>query len=157
MTSVVVPKISECDLEGLLSKAHESPRLRYPRILHNQGDEFNRVLNFMLNGSYMEPHLHSGVKKIEDIYLLKGKLSVIFFDNLGKVENTTLLEKRGDAHIQIPAFTWHTYVILSEYAVTYETMMGKYDPSTWKDFPNWAPKEGTPESKSYLLYLKNNC
>ena len=53
----------------------------------------------------------------------------------------------------MPAFTWHTYAITSDVAVTYETMMGKYNPSTWKKFAEWAPKEQSEESVNFLKRL----
>ena len=53
----------------------------------------------------------------------------------------------------MPAFTWHTYAITSEIAVTYETMMGRYFPSTWKTFAEWAPKEQSGESIEFLKHL----
>ena len=157
MNNISLPEISQSELENLLSEARNSPRHRYPKILHEKGDVLNRVINFMLDNTYMEPHLHPGIEKIEDIYLLEGKLSVIEFDEVGKIEKTTILDKGDKRHIQIPAFTWHTYVVLSDYAVTYETMMGQYDPKTWKNFSDWAPKEGLQESEDYLLYLKRKC
>jgi hypothetical protein len=43
--------------------------------------------------------------------------------------------------------------MLSDFAITYETMMGKYDPNTWKTFADWAPKENTVESSAYLMGL----
>ena len=38
-------------------------------------------------------------------------------------------------------------------AVTYETMMGRYNPSTWKTFAEWAPKEQSGESNKFLKKL----
>ena len=37
------------------------------------------------------------------------------------------------------------------------TMMGKYDPKTWKTLASWAPTEGTVESLEYLQFLKNEA
>ena len=118
------------------------------------GDEFNRVINFMMKDSYMQPHMHPGIEKIEKIYLIEGKLATIFFDDKGNISQCTLLEKGRTEMISVPAFTWHTYVVLSPSAITYETMMGKYDPQTWKDFFTIAPAENTSESVEYLAELK---
>ena len=71
------------------------------------------------------------------------------------MKETFILELDGKMEIDVPAFVWHTYVILSDYAITYETMMGVYDPKTYKNFAEqWAPAENTPESVRYLELLK---
>jgi hypothetical protein len=64
------------------------------------------------------------------------------------------LEQGKIEKIEVPAFTWHTYVIMSDFAITYETMMGKYDQKTWKDFFAIAPAESSHESLVYLNKLK---
>ena len=66
----------------------------------------------------------------------------------------TILKKGGIEMIAVPAFMWHTYVMLTEYAVTYETMMGKYDPQTWKNFFSIAPEENALNSQEYLQNLQ---
>jgi hypothetical protein len=38
--------------------------------------------------------------------------------------------------------------------VSYETMMGRFDPKTWKTLAKWAPRENTYESNSYLESLR---
>ena len=68
--------------------------------------------------------------------------------------DVVMLERGQVEFVEIPAFTWHTYVMLSEHAVTYETMMGKYEPDTWKSSAAWAPPEGSAESVPYLAALK---
>ena len=104
---------------------------------------------------HMQPHLHPGDEKIEYMYILEGRLAVFFFDDKGEIIKTTILEKGGIEMIAVPAFTWHTYAMLTEYAIIYETMMGKYDPHTWKDFFTIAPAEDTDESIEYLKKLQS--
>lgn len=152
-----IPKITEQEInEGLLHAA-DSARRRYPNILHNPGAEFNRVINFIMDDSYMQPHLHPGVEKIERICLIRGKVAILFFDDLGAVINCAVLEKEGADFIDVPAFSWHTYVMLSKQAITYETMMGKYAPETWKRLAKWAPVESSPACLDYLDGLKNKA
>jgi cupin fold WbuC family metalloprotein len=149
-----IPIISISEIREGIDKANTSERRRFPKILHNPGDEFNRVINFMMNDSYMQPHLHPGVEKIEKIYILEGRIAVFFFDDSGEIIKTTILEKGGIEIIAVPAFTWHTYAMLTEYAITYETMMGKYDPQTWKNFFSIAPEENALNSQEYLQNLQ---
>jgi cupin fold WbuC family metalloprotein len=154
MEETRIPQLPSQEIEDFLSRAAASPRRRVPKILHEPGAELNRVLNFMLHDSYMQPHLHPGAEKIEKISLVEGKVAVLMFTDEGEVRNVVVLERGRVEYIEIPAFTWHTYVMLSAGAVTYETMMGRYEPETWKGFAAWAPAEATPESVPYLAALK---
>jgi cupin fold WbuC family metalloprotein len=126
MMDISMPELSEQEIQDFLKLADVSERRRYPKLLHSPGDEFNCVFNFMMQDSYMQPHLHPDVAKIEKIHLIRGKVAVLFFNDQGEIEKCTLLGKGGVKLIEVPAFTWHTYVILTDYAVTYETMMGVY-------------------------------
>jgi len=149
-----IPELSEQEISDCISQAASSKRARFPKLMHRPGDEFNRVFNFIMQDSYMQPHLHPGVEKIEKIYLVQGKVAVLFFDDQGAIKECTLLEKGGIELIEVPAFTWHTYIMLSKYAISYETMMGVYKPDTWKKFAEWAPQEGSLEWREYLERLK---
>ena len=102
----------------------------------------------------MQPHLHPGAEKIEVIKVLRGELEVIFFDDFGVVNKRIHLNKGGIELIEVPAYQWHTYVMLSENVITYETMMGIYHPNTWKKMASWAPKEGSSSSAEYLNSLR---
>lgn len=157
MSTVIIPVLTEAEKREGLSLAAASPRRRHPKILHQQGAEFNEVFNFMMNDSYMQPHLHPGPEKIEHIYVVEGKLAVLYFNDQGEVINVTVLEKGGTEMVAVPAFTWHTYVMLTPEVITYETMMGKYDPQTWKDFFSIAPAENTPEGVEYLSAIRKTA
>ena len=152
-----IPVLPKHEADDCLRQAAESTRRRHPKLLHNLGDEFNRVVNFIMHDSYMQPHLHPGPEKIEKIYLMEGKMAVLFFDDLGAVTTVTILEHGQTEFIAVPAFTWHTYVALSGHAISYETMMGEYAPKTWKEFAQWAPPENAPESSAYLQSLKDTA
>jgi len=45
-----------------------------------------------------------------------------------------LLEKGGVKGFKVLAFTWHTIVMLSESAISYEKIMSRYEPKTWQKF-----------------------
>lgn len=154
MNNSKIPDISEQEIRDFMDEASRSPRRRHPKILHSPGDEFNRVFNFIMKDSYMQPHLHPGDEKIEKIHLIRGKIAALYFDDHGTVIECTLLEEDGRTLIEVPAFTWHTYIMLSDSAISYETMMGVYEPNTWKTYAAWAPTESSLESASYLDFLK---
>ncbi len=154
---MAIPKLSKQEIEKYVSRAKNSERRRALKILHKPGAEFNEAVNFMLSDSYMQPHRHPSPEKIEKILVLQGKIGQIFFDDSGKIKKCVLLEAGGNDYVEIPAFAWHTYVIFSDYAVTYETMTGVYDPATWKESAKWAPQENTAASAAYLESLKRSC
>ena len=156
MKNADIPQLSEQEINDGLLRAGSSTRWRYANVLHEPGDEFNRVINFIMQDSYMQPHLHPGAEKIEKIYLIRGRIAVLFFDDQGAVKNGVVMEEGGVGNVEVPAFTWHTYVMLSDYAITYETMMGVYDPKTWKEFAQWAPPENSSQAPTYLNYLKGS-
>ena len=137
-------------------KAHSSSRRRHPVILHENGAYLNRVYNFICEDSYMHPHLHPGHEKIEVIQILMGSATLLLFDDLGRIIDRKSLDQNRLDRVEVPAFTWHTYVMTSNEVITYETMNGIYDPSSWKVLAPWAPNEGSNEAKSYLQSLRKS-
>jgi cupin fold WbuC family metalloprotein len=142
-----IPELSEQEIRPSISKATISKRKWFPKLLRNHVDEFNQVFNFMMRDPYMQPHLHPSAKKI---YLIEGRVAALFFDDMGKIAKRIFLEKGGIDLIEAPAFTWHTYVMLPEHAITYETIRGIYNSETWKKFAEWVPQEDSLESSNYL-------
>lgn len=155
MTAEKIPELSSDEVSLYFSVAKNSERCRSPKIIHKQGDYHNRVFNFILEESYMHPHLHPSEEKIEKMYLLDGSFALITFDDDGEVTNTYVLAKGGRESIDVPAFTWHTYVMLTKEVIVFETMEGVYNPSTWKKMAPWAPSENTLEAPTYLEILKS--
>lgn len=150
-----IPMISAEEKTRNIITAHSSPKKRFGKIMHQLGDYDNEVINFMLSESYMQPHMHPGKEKIEKMYLIDGAFSLFLFDDSGIITDKYTLRKGGIEFIEVPAFTWHTYVMLTEAVVIYETMEGAYDPLTWKEMASWAPIENTQDGIAYLQYLKN--
>jgi len=154
MNTEQLPKLSSEEVSQHFIEAEQSPRKRFPKILHNQGDYNNKVINFVLADSYMQPHLHPGEEKIEKMCLLDGSFALITFDDEGEITNTLVLAKGKRESIDVPAFTWHTYVMLTKEVIIYETMEGVYNPTTWKKMASWAPLENTSDAATYLEMLK---
>ena len=144
-----VPQLSEEEIQEGFQLAKNSPRKRFPKILHKPGDYHNRVFNFLMKGTYMQPHRHPSEEKIEKMSLVKGSFALIFFDDNGEITKRSVLQKKGETYIEVPAFTWHTYIMLTEQVLVYETMNGKYQPKTWKELANWAPDEESLQASDY--------
>ena len=149
-----IPKISEEDIKYYFDTSRKSKRSRSPKILHSKGDYVNKVFNFILLESYMQPHQHPGPEKIEKMHLIQGSFALIIFDDSGNIANIYILEEDKNKFISLPAFTWHTYVMLSDEVIIYEEMNGVYNPNTWKKFAPWAPNENTFEARIYLKELR---
>ena len=60
-----VPSLNSQEIEKGFQLAENSSRKRHSLIVHQKGDYFNKVFNFLLNGTYMKPHRHVGLEKIE--------------------------------------------------------------------------------------------
>tara|TARA_B100001059_G_C17655158_1_gene486554 strand:+ start:401 stop:889 length:489 start_codon:yes stop_codon:yes gene_type:complete len=148
-----IPNLTSGNKRFYFNQAQLSERKRSPYIIHKKGDEFNQVFNFILANSYMKPHMHPEPGMIEKMHLIDGSFKLILFDNNGGPEEILNIEKPGQ-RIQVPANTWHTYVMTSKSTIIFETMMGVYDPKTWKKTPNWAPDENSEKAEEYLQYLK---
>ena len=106
----------------------------------------------------MQPHLHPEPFNIEGIYLLEGSLTMFFFKENGEICSTIELSPAKQEVIYVPSMTYHTYVINTDYAITYEVMDGIYTPSSWKNFPEWCPKENDSSIavKNYMRSLENH-
>ena len=150
----LIPEVSSSEKDFHFEQARKTTRKRSPLILHKKGDYLNKVFNFILEDSYMHPHLHPSSENIEKMYLIKGSFGFIKFDDEGKVIDITNIKEGGNNFIEVPAFTWHTYVMFSEKTIIYETMEGKYNPDTWKKLAPWAPTENSSEANPYLSSLK---
>ena len=155
MSTELVPDLSADEVHHYFLEAEKSERKRSPKILHNQGDYYNKVVNFVLDESYMQPHLHPGDEKIEKMFLVEGSFALVLFDNNGQISESIILAKGERESIDVPAFTWHTYIMLTKKVVIYETMEGVYDPSTWKEMASWAPIENSNDTLKYLSVLKS--
>jgi cupin fold WbuC family metalloprotein len=79
---------------------------------------------------------------------------LIIFDNEGKIIESIKLEEGKKEFIAVPAFTWHTYIMLTDQVIVYEEMEGVYHPSSWKEMAPWAPQEDSPQAALYLENLK---
>ena len=152
-----VPLLTDSEITAGIHQAKISPRKRYAKVLHEEGAEFNEVFNFINQASYMHPHLHPGNEKIEKIYILKGSAAVLFFNETGEITDCSILDSTTNKVITVPAYVWHTYVMLTDWVITYETMDGRYDPATWKTLAPWACSEDSTGAGIYLEQLMSTA
>lgn len=142
------------ELDFLLTVAASTPRKRFIKPLHELWEHENRMLNAVLQESYIRPHKHLSPHSVETVLALRGIFNVVIFDNQGKISESIQVASRKI--VSIPPEIWHTVVARTP-CIIYETIghdEGGYDPKTHKTYPEWAPMEGTKEAVSYLEELK---
>ena len=149
-----IPQLEDKEIRKYFKDAQKSERKRVPKILHQKGAYLNKVFNFVLSDSYMHPHLHPSDEKIEKMHIIYGSLAVIYFDDEGSIKDHFILKENEETTIEVPANTWHTYVMLNDEVIIYETMEGIYHPDTWKKMAPWAPSENSDQANTYLDFLK---
>ena len=114
-------------LDEITVKAEESLRLRMNFNLHDSLDaKAQRLINVLLPGTSLPIHRHRHTA--ETYVLLRGKMFVIFYNDLGEQVERFLLDPTiGNYGIQIPADQWHGIEIL-EPAAIFEVKDGPYIP-----------------------------
>lgn len=145
--------VTQFEIDDLIFQAKKSLRKRAVLRLHKHHEPVQRMLNAMIPGTYITPHKHENPDKVELFNILKGRIAVLQFDEVGEVEGVVILEAQGNNRIaDIPARTYHTLIAL-EPSASLEIIQGPYDAKTHKHFAPWAPLEDNPKAHDYLMYL----
>lgn len=114
-------------LDKITSEAEVSPRLRMNFNLHDSLDaKAQRLLNVLLPGTPLPIHRHKYTA--ETYILLRGKMSVVFYNDMG-IETTriNLDTTHGNYGVQIPMGQWHTVEVVEPSAI-FEVKDGPYTP-----------------------------
>ncbi len=119
-------------LDEVTAKAEESPRLRMNFNLHESLDaKAQRMINVLLPGTAIPIHRHRHTA--ETYVILRGKMFVVFYDDLGgQIERFLLDPTQGNYGVQIPAGQWHTVEVI-EPSTIFEVKDGPYTPLTPND------------------------
>lgn len=114
-------------LDEVTTKAEESQRLRMNYNLHESLDsKAQRLINVLLPGTPLPIHRHNHTA--ETYILLRGKMFVVFYDNLGvQVERFLLDPTIGNYGVQIPQRQWHGIEVIEPSAI-FEVKDGPYTP-----------------------------
>ncbi|WP_238764633.1 WbuC family cupin fold metalloprotein [Maribellus maritimus] len=147
-----IQKIDKKLLADVIGEAQKRERKRANYNFHfTYDDPINRMLNAFEPGTYVQPHKHENPDKREVFLLLKGKLTMIFFNDLGEItEQVILHHSTGIYGVEVPPKVWHTVVSLESGTVVYEIKDGPYVQADDKNFASWAPKEGEAGCAEYL-------
>lgn len=115
-------------LDDVTAKALSSDRLRMNLNLHDSLDaKAQRLLNALAVGTILPIHRHRHTA--ETYILLRGKIRVMFYNEMGGEENSIMLDPLvGNYGIHIPVGQWHTLEVLEDYSVIFEVKDGPYTP-----------------------------
>ncbi len=114
-------------LDKVTAEAETSPRLRMNYNLHESLDaKAQRLINVLLPGTPLPIHRHKHTA--ETYVLLRGKMFVVFYDDLGgQIERYLLDPTQGNYGVQIPKGQWHTVEVIEPSAIL-EVKDGPYTP-----------------------------
>ena len=142
-------------MEGAITVSRSSPRRRVIQPFHRTDSAtLHRMFNAVQPDSYIPPHRHSDPPKAESWIVLRGALAFFTFDDQGTIEQCLEIRAGGAIFgVDLEPGVYHTFFALEPDTVVYEVKNGPYSPVTDKSFPEWAPREGTPEASSYLARL----
>lgn len=121
-------------LDDLLRKAAKNPRLRMNLDLRTSpNDNSQRMLNALLPGTQVAIHRHP--KSTEDVFLLKGRIDEIIFNDAGEeIERYTLCPANGAYGCEIPLGAWHSIEVY-EPSVIFEAKDCRYGEDGSESFP----------------------
>ena len=115
-------------LDDLTAQAKENPRLRMAMDLRNSPEDLSqRMLNALEPGTVMPIHRHHGSS--ETVVILRGKIRWIFYDDQGRITESTELRSDGDIRmLNVEKDRWHSLECLESGSVLYESKDGPYHP-----------------------------
>ncbi|MDE7412483.1 MAG: WbuC family cupin fold metalloprotein [Muribaculaceae bacterium] len=113
-------------------EASESPRLRMNFNFHEGPDsKAQRLINVLLPGTIIPIHRHKHTA--ETYILLRGKMVVVFYNDLGAQTQRFLLDPtEGNYGVQIPKGQWHGVEVIQPSAI-FEVKDGPYTPLSPED------------------------
>lgn len=114
-------------LDDVTVRAEASPRLRMNFNLHDSLDaKAQRLINVLLPGTPLPIHRHRHTA--ETYVILRGKMLVVFYNDLGAQTERYLLDpSQGNYGVQIPAGQWHGIEVIEPSAI-FEVKDGPYTP-----------------------------
>ena len=119
--------IDDTLLNKITEEAKESRRLRMNFNIHESLDsKVQRLLNVLLPGTVLPIHRHRHTA--ETYILLKGKMFVVFYDDLGgQIARYLLNPSIGNYGVNIPKGQWHGIEVI-EPSTIFEVKEGPYKP-----------------------------
>jgi cupin fold WbuC family metalloprotein len=144
-------KISTELIDNVIDQARKSPRLRMNYNFHPElGDPVQRLLNALEPWTYIRPHKHT--TKEESFVLLRGTILAVAFNDDGTIrDHAVLSQASGILGIEFEENCFHMLTSLETGSAVFEIKEGPFVPHTEGSSAPWAPKEGSPEAKGFLI------
>ncbi len=142
--------------DALSGQARASMRRRKNLNFHPANDyPSNRLLNAIEPDSYVPPHRHLDPTKDETLFVLRGAIGVLLFDEAGTVLDQRVLRAGGDSvGIDIPHGVIHSLVALEDGTVVFEAKAGPFAERLPAELAAFAPPEGAPEAIGFLRGMR---
>ena len=115
-------------LDILSAQAKVNPRMRQAMDLRNSPEDVSqRMLNALEPGTVMPIHRHHASS--ETVVILRGRIRWIFYDDQGRITESTELRSDGDIRmLNVEKDRWHSLECLESGSVLYESKDGPYHP-----------------------------
>jgi len=116
----------------------------------------NRLLNAIEPDSYVPPHRHLDPTKDETLFVLRGSIGVLLFDEQGSVIDQRVMVAGGDTvGVDIPHGVIHSLVALEPGTVAFEAKAGPFVERTPAELLPFAPPEGSPQAADYRDWMRS--
>jgi cupin fold WbuC family metalloprotein len=143
--SAPVATVGADDIAFLKERAAANPRRRCRLCLHaSPAAAHHEMLIVHHRDAYVRPARHE--RKSESLIVIEGEALAFTFDDTGTVASTISLGPPGGSasfSYYMPAGTWHSLAIRSEWLVFVEAVAGPFESSA-TSFPAWAPDGNDP-------------
>lgn len=149
--------IDRAMFDALSGEAGASARRRRNLNFHPASDyPSNRLLNAIEPDSYVPPHRHLDPAKDETLFVLRGAIGVLLFDEAGKVLDQRVLRAGGDSvGIDIPHGVIHSLVALEDGTVVFEAKAGPFAERMPAELAAFAPPEGGSDAAGFLNWMRS--
>ena len=150
------PRFLDQTLFGELAKqAAASPRQRQHHNFHQMEEPCHRMAVGLQPDTYIPPHRHLSADKAEALLVLKGRLSLLIFNDSGEVLDKRVLEVGGACvGVDLPPGVFHALVVLEADSILFECKAGPYKPVGEGEQASWAPREGEPGVAAYQAWMR---
>ena len=145
--------IDKALIDRTTEQARKESRLRKNYNLHERlCDPVNRLLNALEPGTYVPAHRHSHPAKDETVFVLRGNIVSVIFDDAGNIiERAVIDPAHGVYGFDIPAGQWHGLLVRESGTVVFEVKKGPRTPLTEEDIAPWTPR--TDDKEGITRYL----
>ena len=145
--------IDKALIDRTTEQARKESRLRKNYNLHERlCDPVNRLLNALEPGTYVPAHRHSHPAKDETVFVLRGNIVSVIFDDAGNIiERAVIDPAHGVYGFDIPAGQWHGLLVRERGTVVFEVKKGPFTPLTEEDIAPWTPR--TDDKEGITRYL----